>query len=340
MPVAKGDLNEKKRMITTFFKKYLIKMQQKITFPRIGIYTNLLKELIGELGSNVMLPPPITQKTIKLGVKYSSDMMCFPFKVTLGSLLEAINIAEKENIKLTSLGFGYNNTGKKACRFHHYFEIQKRIVKDLGYDVDMILVQRKNIFKSLKKINKKNSYLKVLNLFWQKYKKAKQLEKEYYFFDWNDTKKIRIGIVGEWFTAIEGNINYNMFEKLKSMNVNVHQSDACTLTGFLKHQIGFEEIPRKYVKESRKYYGGDFQAHGNYSLYNMFFYKDKGFDGVIHLLPLSCSPESIVEMLMDLVSNKLDLPVYRFPIDEDVFKTGFDMRINSIIRILERKKCG
>lgn len=314
-------------------------MKQLITFPRVGIYTNPIKELIEELGSEVILPPPITQKTVKLGVKYSSDFICFPFKICLGSLLETLEIAEKENIELTSLGFGYNNEGKLSCRFHHYFEIQKKIVNDLGYDVDMILVQRKNIFKTLKRVSNKN-YLSVMRIFWKHYKKARELEKDYYNFDWGDTKKVRLGIVGEWFTTIAGEVNYNMFEKLKAMNVNVHQSNACTLTGFLKHQLHLEGIDKKYIRQGRKYYGGNFQAHGNYSLWNMFYYKDMGFDGVIHLLPLSCSPEGVVEMLMDLVSNKLDLPVYRFPIDEDVFETGFDMRINSIIRILERRKCG
>ena len=47
---------------------------------------------------------------------------------------------------------------------------------------------------------------------------------------------------------------------------------------------------------------------------------DNNFDGVFHFMPLSCMPESTIEMLMDLKSKELNLPVYHFPIDEEVFR--------------------
>lgn len=314
-------------------------MKEAITFPRSGIYTPLFEEIMGKLGVEVMLPPPITQKTIKLGVKYSSDFMCFPFKVCLGNLIETLDIAKEQGIRLTHLGISNNNIDKGACRFHHYFEIQKRILDDLGYDLDMILIERMNFFKFMKKINPKNNYFKVIKLFWDFYNDLKRLENKYYTFDWDDHKKVRIGIIGEWYTAIAHEINYDMFNKLKKMGVNVHQSEPMKLTSFIKHQLfNKESIPKKYIKQGEEYYSGRWQAHAGQSLWSMYYYKDMGFDGVIHLMPLSCMPESTVEMLLDLVSKKMDLPVYHFPIDEEVFQTGTDMRIKSIIRIMERNK--
>ncbi len=311
-------------------------MDRKITFPRVGIYNNIMKELIEGLGGEVMMPPPITQKTIKIGVKHSSDFMCFPFKVTLGNLIETLDIAKEKDIKLAQISVGYSKRG--TCRFQHYFEIQKRILKDLNYDVEMRMMQRNNILKLMKNINPKNSYFKVVKLFWKMYKQIRELEKNYYEFDWADTKKVRVGIVGEWYTAIAEEINYNMYNRLKKLNVNVHQAPCATLGGFLKHQFLIESMPRKYIKQGKKYYSGELPAHAPYSLWNMFYYKDMGFDCVFHLMPLSCMPESTVEMLMDLKSKEMDLPVYHFPIDEEVFQTGTDMRIESIIRIMERNK--
>lgn len=313
-------------------------MKQIITFPRIGIYTNLVKEMLEELGATVMLPPPITQNTIKLGVRHSSDFMCFPFKVTLGNLIETLEIAKKKNIKLTYLGVGNKRMTKRNCRFQHYFEIQKRILEDIGYDPDMVLVQGRSIFKFVKQINPRNSYIKIIRTFLKYYKKTKQLEEEYYTFDYTDTNKVRIGIVGEWYTCIANEINYNIFEKLKKMNVNVHQASSATLTGFLKHKVGLEDLPKKYRKLGKEYFKTKLQAHATYSLWNMFFYKDNNFDSVFHFMPLSCMPESTVEMLMDLKSKQFNLPVHHFPIDEEVFQTGMDMRIKSIVRILERNK--
>lgn len=313
-------------------------MKQAITFPRIGIYTNLIKEMIEELGVDVILPPPITQNTIKLGVKYSSDFMCFPFKVTLGNLIEALEIAKKDEIKLINLGVGYTNLCKGHCRFQHYFEIQKRILDDAGYDSDMILIEGRQILKCFKQINPKNSYFKIIKIMLKYYKKIKELEEKHYTFDWNDESKVRIGLVGEWYTCIANEINYDIYNNLKRMNVNVHLASSSTLSGFIRHKLFLEDIPKRYVKESKEYYKGEIHAHGKYSLINMFFYKDKKFDAVFHFAPLSCMPESTVEMLMDLKSKEFNLPVYHFPIDEEVFQTGMDMRIKSIVRILERNK--
>lgn len=59
-------------------------------FPRIGKYTRVFYNLLEGLGLKVLPPPPITEQTVKLGVRYSADMMCYPFKITLGNFIEAI----------------------------------------------------------------------------------------------------------------------------------------------------------------------------------------------------------------------------------------------------------
>ena len=41
-------------------------------------------------------------------------------------------------------------------------------------------------------------------------------------------------------------------------------------------------------------------GHGFFhSIYNTIWYGKNGFDGIIHLLPLSCMPESTVETIVD-----------------------------------------
>ena len=67
-------------------------------------------------------------------------------------------------------------------------------------------------------------------------------------------------------------------------------------------------------------------------------YCKKDFDGIIHLLPLSCMPETTIEMLMNRVGQKYKIPIYRFPIDENRFEAGFDTRIETFISVLRRKK--
>ena len=41
-----------------------------------------------------------SEETIKWGCKHSSDMMCFPYKVTLGNLKEALDKGGRDNISV------------------------------------------------------------------------------------------------------------------------------------------------------------------------------------------------------------------------------------------------
>lgn len=105
----------------------------------------------------VLKPPTITSKTIELGTKYSPDFVCTPFKYTLGTFLECL---EKDANILIQNGGG--------CRYGYYFELQEKILKDLGYDFKMInLVTAghadiKDVWKSLRKINSKINPFKAI----------------------------------------------------------------------------------------------------------------------------------------------------------------------------------
>jgi predicted nucleotide-binding protein (sugar kinase/HSP70/actin superfamily) len=124
---------------------------KKVSIPYIGDYYIPAQYFIKKaLKSEVVLAPKITKKTVELGNKYSPQFVCMPFKYTLGTFIEAI---DKGADTLIQLGGG--------CRYGYYGEVQEKILKDLGYDVDVITlvtngkVKISRIYKELKKINKK-----------------------------------------------------------------------------------------------------------------------------------------------------------------------------------------
>ena len=94
----------------------------------------------------VITPPTITNKTIEIGNKYSPSFVCTPFKYTLGTMIESIESGA--NI-LIQFGGG--------CRYGYYSELQEKIMKDLGYNFELInLISKgkanfKEIYKSIKK---------------------------------------------------------------------------------------------------------------------------------------------------------------------------------------------
>ena len=75
------------------------------------------------LNCDIQVSPPITNRTIELGSKNSPDFVCTPFKYTLGNFIESLDLGANVLIQ-----FG------GGCRYGYYFELQEKILNDLGYN--------------------------------------------------------------------------------------------------------------------------------------------------------------------------------------------------------------
>jgi predicted nucleotide-binding protein (sugar kinase/HSP70/actin superfamily) len=104
----------------------------KITFPHIGNSYIPIKAMFDDLGVETIVPPRCSKKTLELGTKYSPELICLPLKITLGNYLESI---EKGADTIVITG------GCGPCRFGYYCEVQREILKDLGYDVDIVVIE-------------------------------------------------------------------------------------------------------------------------------------------------------------------------------------------------------
>lgn len=131
-------------------------MKRIIAFPLMGNYHVPATYLFSKISnSKILAAPKITNKTIELGSKYSPDFLCTPFKYTLGTFIECL---EQGANTLIQMGGG--------CRYGYYFELQEKILKDLGYEFSYYnLVTRghaeiKRIYKIMKEINPKLNIIK------------------------------------------------------------------------------------------------------------------------------------------------------------------------------------
>jgi predicted nucleotide-binding protein (sugar kinase/HSP70/actin superfamily) len=104
----------------------------KISFPYMGTSHIAISFLLENLGHEVIYPPAPTKKTLSLGVQYSPEFACLPFKILMGTYLEAMELGADS--LLTSGGFG-------PCRAGYYGELHKRILHDMGYPVRMIVLE-------------------------------------------------------------------------------------------------------------------------------------------------------------------------------------------------------
>ncbi len=103
----------------------------KATFPRLLHLDVALGVLYPTLGIEIIPPPPITQRTIEIGVKLAPQNACFPLKVTLGNFIEAIERGADTVFMVGGVG---------PCRFGYYGQIQRLIIEDLGYNVRFVLL--------------------------------------------------------------------------------------------------------------------------------------------------------------------------------------------------------
>jgi len=294
----------------------------KLGVPRFGIYSNIIKSFLESLGGEVIMPPRITRDMIKAGVANSSDMFCYPFKYTLGQEIWCLDQGATDLLFYSSCGI---------CRLKHYWQIQELTLKELGYHFTMNVVTKKNLLKMIGQVG---------HISWfTAYRKLKKVyseiraveEREYRFLS---TRPLKIGLIGEIGTLSEPDINFDIVKKLQRLGANVHMS--LTITDYLNEDTA--RGGKEDIKEAKKLLSQELGGHGFQSICNTIFYGKQGYDGVIHVLPLSCMPENTVERLVDYVAEKYEIPLYRFPIDESMFSVGFDTRLSTFCSMLKRRK--
>jgi len=124
-----------------------------LSFPYLGSFTHVFESIArGMKREDLIVPSPPNHKTKQLGSKHSSEFVCTPFKMILGSIIEVIEQGAYEIAAPVHVDF---------CRLGCYFPLFEVILEDLGYDFDMITLDWWNkveFFKSYKKLAKNDIF--------------------------------------------------------------------------------------------------------------------------------------------------------------------------------------
>ncbi len=357
----------------------------KVSFPYMGT-TIIYKKLLELLGHEVINPPIPSQRTIDLGVKNSPEFACYPLKVILGSYIEAIELGATTII--TSGGHG-------PCRAGFYGETHSRILKSIGYDIDIIVFDayKRDMMGTIKNIikikNKKSlgylisaikttySMAKSLDMIEKKIQKirAYELRKGECNKAWEDileiydkvenikdvekaelesesilsniktmnikeTRKVKIGIVGEIYVVMEKAINLKIEEILGSMGAEVERSQ------YISDWIDNNLIPRWLIKthedyilkKGEKYIKEIIGGHAKQTVGHIVDYAERGFDGVVHLMPFACLPELVSQSIIPAISKENDIPVITLSIDEQTGLANVQTRIEAFMDLIKSRK--
>ncbi|MGI6130101.1 MAG: acyl-CoA dehydratase activase-related protein [bacterium] len=146
----------------------------RITFPYMGNSPPVFKQMLSELGYDVVVPPAPSKRTLDLGTKYAPEFACIPFKILLGSYLEAISLGADTIISTGGVG---------PCRAGYYGELHRSILDDLGYDVDIIIIEPPlrrpaDFLRALKALfrERKAPLWKIPDIFWRAWIKLNAID--------------------------------------------------------------------------------------------------------------------------------------------------------------------
>ena len=104
----------------------------KVTFPHMGTAYIPFRALIEGLGHEVIVAPACTQRTLSLGTRYAPESACLPLKINIGNYLEAAELGAEAIVMAGGIG---------PCRFGFYAYVQQEILRDIGCDMEMIILE-------------------------------------------------------------------------------------------------------------------------------------------------------------------------------------------------------
>jgi len=351
-------------------------MNKTLSFPHLGSYYIALKYFFSKVTDyKILVPPPITKKTLELGSKYSPDFVCLPFKYNLGNYIEALE--NKANILLQFGG---------GCRYGYYAELQEKILRDLGYEFEFVNFiknnhvsifniykfckkQKKcNIFKfiyylinvfsmiiSMDKLDRnlrenapfeieKNSFKKVHNCYLTKLENAKGLISiiKIHFKYKKKYKKIPIDKPKDHLKiGLLGEL-YSLMEQESSYNIEsiltnykIEVKRYTTIT-YLLLQKKFKL--KHLLKKGRKYLKYHLGADATESVVKMLELAEKNFDGIVHIKCFGCTPELNAVSIMDKISNDYNIPVLHFSFDTQEAEAGIHTRLEAFYDMLVQRK--
>ena len=356
----------------------------KIAFPYMGPVV-AYKKVAELLGHEVIVPPRPTQKTIDLGAKHSPEFACFPYKVLMGSYIEACEMGADTII---------SSGGHGPCRAGFYGEVHDRTLERLGYDVDVIIfdaVMRnfKGFMEKFNKVRGDNSLFKVMRVLklvydtihemdrfdkqihkirpyeirpgavdrvWEKIKtefdqirskkdlktavsRGEDLIADIDLRQVEERNRIRVGIVGEIYVVMESSINMEIEKVLNNLGCETERSQ------YLSEWVDYHgNIPFRGGHEQEAWDKGEeyieigIGGHAKQTVGHIVNYKDRGYDGVIHLMPFACLPELVSQSIIPKISKEHDIPVMTLSLDEQSGAANNQTRIEAFVDLIKNKK--
>ncbi|WP_231897366.1 hypothetical protein [Gordonibacter urolithinfaciens] len=348
----------------------------RAAFLRYSYYDIVFKFFVEHVLDADYLPlPEPTKRTVELGSRNSGDSVCAPFKHILGDYIEALELGADVLVQFAG-----------PCRLGYYGELQESILRDMGYEFEMLnfaTVTGKPLTDYIEACKKKvNPNLSVphgvrgmlaafkmiefLDEAQDFYLAHAGFEVEHGSFDralaayhaemratanerdiaeaqrrgleslrglpvCRPARPVRVGVVGEYFTAADPHSNLGLERKLLDLGVEVHRQLNMTNRNLRYNERNLRTGISDYVRY-------DMGPTSSMTIAAALRYAQEGFDGVVHLKSSGCTPEVDCIPVLQQVSRDTGLPILYLSYDSQTSDTGLDTRLEAFYDMLAMKK--
>lgn len=347
----------------------------RASFPNLGYDTYALKTFIEDLGAEVVLAPPNSRRTIELGAMHSPELICMPYKITLGNMLEALELGADTL---------FMAAGARKCRFGYYHYLHERALKNLGKECRFIPITQYSPFefffkvmpgvfgvsplrvmravaKMLTKSRLTQEFRQYLNRKRAvdfdgaesvKPKALAVIERAYTLkqieaargevrrlFDLNGTEpQVRLGLVGEIYFMIEQFASQEIEKELGKMGAEVVFERS--LYRHIRHLLFSDPAFARSGRLARPYLEESPGGEAISTVGEAVYFQRQGLDGIVHIFPFTCMPENIALEALQKLSEETGIPVLSLSFDEHTSRTGLLTRLEAFVDLVKRRKLG
>lgn len=142
---------------------------------------------------------------------------------------------------------------------------------------------------------------------------------------------IRVGLVGEYFTAVDPHSNLHIEDKFQSMGVSMARMMTMTNRNLLYNESNIRAQISEYVDY-------DMGPTSSLTIAAAKKYAELGFDGVVHMKSAGCTPEIDVMPVLQRLSRDYGIPILYLSYDSQTSDTGLDTRLEAFYDMISMRK--
>jgi len=154
-------------------------------------------------------------------------------------------------------------------------------------------------------------------------------------------RPFKVAVVGELYTVMDPHINRGVEQKLGELGAEVTRTSWFSthiLRTMRKNKADQTSERVRFLEASKPYLGYDVGAECNVSVGEAILRSKEGYDGVVHLMPFACMPETTASGILNQVGKEYDIPILTIILDEQEIEGRIQTLLEAFMEMLEWKR--